>query len=681
MTSQPAQDQVQACLERAVAALGGQPRAGQQAMAAAVQQAFDQGEHLLVQAGTGTGKSLAYLVPALFHAVNTDQRVVIATATLALQRQIMVKDLPLAVEAVAPALPRPPKVALLKGRANYLCRHKLTGGYPDEDALFPADLGDGLPAPDVASSGFGRAGDSLSAQVKRLHVWAAGTETGDRDEVTPGVTPRAWRQVSVSARECLGANCPLVGDCFAEAAKALANLADMVVTNHALLAINATGNPVLPEFTGLVIDEAHQLAASITSAQTGELSASMVRTATRALERLKADQPKIAALEQATLALDKVLDGVPDGRFGRAGYGEELRTALEAARAAARGGLSAAEALKDQPKLDAARKQAGAELELIADMAQRLLKADPSLAVPGSGPPAEVVWCSRPQRGGDGLPGEPALYVAPLDVATLARDKVLGEATAVLTSATLKVGGSLAATASAVGLGPQADGEWRGLDVGSPFDYSKQAILYVAADLPAPGRDGVPQAEQHARLADLIRAGGGGTLGLFSSRRAAEAAAEALRETLDLPIYCQGEAALPSLIDQFVADPAASLFGTLSLWQGVDAPGLTCRLVAIDRLPFPRPDDPVMSARKEAADQTGGNGFMQVTAAQAGLLLAQGAGRLIRRAEDRGVVAVLDPRLATARYGRYLLAGLPPMWLTTDTAQAIRSLQNLAPSN
>jgi ATP-dependent DNA helicase DinG len=269
------------------------------------------------------------------------------------------------------------------------------------------------------------------------------------------------------------------------------------------------------------------------------------------------------------------------------------------------------------------------------------------------------------------------LYAAPLDVSGLLRDRVFENVTAVLTSATLKVGGTLQATAAATGLGLEQDSYWRGLDVGSPFDYRRQAILYVAADLPAPGREGVPAKEQHARLAELIEAAGGGALCLFSSRRAAEAAAEVLGGAIDLPILCQGEAALPSLIEQFVADQTASLFGTLSLWQGVDAPGRTCRLVVIDRIPFPRPDDPVMSARKEAADRAGANGFMSVAAAQAGLMLAQGAGRLIRRTEDKGVVAVLDPRLATARYGRFLLAGLPEMWLTSDREQVLKSLRAL----
>jgi ATP-dependent DNA helicase DinG len=214
--------------------------------------------------------------------------------------------------------------------------------------------------------------------------------------------------------------------------------------------------------------------------------------------------------------------------------------------------------------------------------------------------------------------------------------------------------------------------------VGSPFDYRAQGILYVAKHLPPPGRDGLgkPQLDE---IVDLVDAAGGRTLGLFSSRRAAEAAAEGARGRLPhLTIMAQGEAQLPELARLFVEDPHACLFGTLSLWQGLDVPGDTCQLVLIDRIPFPRPDDPLMSARSKAADNAGGNGFMQVSATHAALLLAQGSGRLIRTTSDRGVVAILDPRLVTARYGGFLRASLPPMWPTTDKAIVLKALGRLA---
>ena len=299
---------------------------------------------------------------------------------------------------------------------------------------------------------------------------------------------------------------------------------------------------------------------------------------------------------------------------------------------------------------------------------------------------SDVLWLTE---GGDRLP--PRLCVAPLEVWGPMREKLLSDKTAILTSATLMLGGDFSSLATSVGLRPAErtgvglepiTGDtalpWVGLDVGSPFDYGQQAILYIAKHLPQPGRDGL-QAAQLDEIAELVDAAEGRTLGLFSSRRAAETAAEAIRERLPhLTTLAQGDAQLPELAKQFVSDPHTCLFGTLSLWQGLDVPGETCQLVLIDRIPFPRPDDPLMSARQKAADKAGGNGFMQVAATHAALLLAQGTGRLIRTTTDRGVVAVLDPRLATARYGSFLKASLPPMWTTTDPQVVRKALARLA---
>jgi ATP-dependent DNA helicase DinG len=303
---------------------------------------------------------------------------------------------------------------------------------------------------------------------------------------------------------------------------------------------------------------------------------------------------------------------------------------------------------------------------------------------------SDVLWVTE---AGDNRP--PHLCVAPLQVWGPMRDKLLTDKLAVFTSATLRLGGDFGAVASSFGLKltenvdttppdqqsvERADGvlPWRGLDVGSPFDYAQQAILYLARHLPPPGRDGLGQA-QLDEIVELVDACEGRALGLFSSRRAAETAAVAVRERLPhLTTLAQGDAQLAELARQFVDDPHTALFGTLSLWQGLDVPGDTCQLVLIDRIPFPRPDDPLMSARQRAADKAGGNGFMQVAATHAALLLAQGTGRLIRTMTDRGVVAVLDPRLATARYGGFLKASLPPMWTTSDPAVVRKALARLA---
>jgi ATP-dependent DNA helicase DinG len=290
---------------------------------------------------------------------------------------------------------------------------------------------------------------------------------------------------------------------------------------------------------------------------------------------------------------------------------------------------------------------------------------------------SEVVWLDRPFVEDARRP--PTLRVAPLEVGPVLRERLFGERTVTLTSATLALGGSFNPLASQWGLNlPGGDQlSWTGLDVGSPFDHPRSGILYAARHLPPPGRDSLPEAYL-TELEELIDAAGGRTLGLFSSMRAAVQAAGALRERVKQPLLCQGDDVTAQLVRQFAEDEPTCLFGTLSLWQGVDVPGPSLRLVVIDRIPFPRPDDPLASARQRAVAARGGNGFMTVAAAQAALLLAQGAGRLLRTMTDRGVVAVLDPRLVTARYGDFLRASLPPFWTTTDPELVRAALRRLS---
>jgi ATP-dependent DNA helicase DinG len=301
-------------------------------------------------------------------------------------------------------------------------------------------------------------------------------------------------------------------------------------------------------------------------------------------------------------------------------------------------------------------------VEAVQDVAERIVQ----------GSEHDVVWFEQHDRYGA------SLRVAPLSVAGLLREKLFSDRSVVLTSATLKLGGDFNGVGASLGLAPEGQRgedlpEWRGLDVGSPFDYRKQGILYVAQHLAPPGREG-SRADMLDELAELVGAAGGRTLGLFSSMRAAQAAAAELRDRLELPILLQGEETLGELIRAFAEDARTCLFGTLSLWQGVDVPGPNCQLVVMDRIPFPRPDDPLTSARQKAVEEAGGSGFMAVAATHAALLMAQGSGRLVRTTEDRGVVAVLDPRLARARYGGFLRASMPDFWYTTDRNQVRRSL-------
>jgi len=634
---------VRAVLAAAVEAVGGQERAGQIEMAEAVAEAMESGQHLLVQAGTGTGKSLGYLVPALLH----HDRVVVATATLALQHQLVERDIPALVEAAAHVLGKDATYAVLKGRSNYACLHRVREGVPDDQGVL-VDLPE----------------SSTGAEVVALREWieeeAESGGTGERDHA-PRHNDRVWRQVSVSHRECLGAaKCPYGAECFAERAKEKAARSHLVVTNHSLLAIDAIeGVPMIPDYDVVVIDEAHELTARVTQAATDELSVGDVERAARRAQR-HVEGSEADDLADAAESLRAAVDASAPGRLDV--VPEELADALVLVRDAARALVSA---FPKDPGDDAGATQAKGWTQDLFKVAERMT----------AGSERDVLWVAErePRRGGN------QLCIAPLEVAGPMREKLLAEKTAVMTSATLKLGGDFTAVARSVGLDPSAEGSsWKGIDVGSPFDYARQAILYVAAHLPQPGRDGLQQAHLD-EIVDLVDAADGRTLGLFSSRRAAEAAAEEVRARLPhLTTLAQGDAQLPELARQFVGDPHTCLFGTLSLWQGLDVPGETCQLVLIDRIPFPRPDDPLMSARQRAADKAGANGFMSVAATHAALLLAQGSGRLIRTTTDRGVVAVLDPRLVTARYGGFLRASLAPMWTTTDPDVVRKALTRLS---
>ena len=638
--------------------MGGSERSGQIEMAAAVARAFDTGEHLAVQAGTGTGKSLAYLVPAIARAVDTDEPVVVSTATIALQRQLVDRDLPRLADSLADTLPRAPQFALLKGRGNYLCLNKIHNGSVTEPDDRPQEE---LFEPMAATA--------LGRDVQRLIAWSSTTDTGDRDELTPGVPERSWSQVSVSARECIGvARCPFGTDCFAEKARDKAGHADVVVTNHALLAIDAmTDAAVLPEHELLVVDEAHELVDRVTGVATAELSATSLGIAHRRVSRLI--DPELAQrLEAATATLSSAIHDATPGRIDV--LDDEMTTYLTALRDAASKARSAIDTAPSDPKAASARAEAVTALSDISDTATRIL----SSFVPAISDRTDVVWLDHEDNRGS---IRAVVRVAPLSVAGLLRGRLFEHTTAVLTSATLTIGGTFEAMASAWGLAGEDDVKWRGLDVGSPFEHAKSGILYVAAHLPPPGRDGTGSAEQLDEIAALITAAGGRTLGLFSSMRAAKAAAEIMRERLDTPVLCQGEDTTSALVQRFADDAETSLFGTLSLWQGVDVPGPSLSLVLIDRIPFPRPDDPLLTARQRAVAARGGNGFMTVAASHAALLLAQGAGRLLRRVDDRGVVAVLDSRMATARYGGYLRASLPPFWATTDSNRVREALGRL----
>ncbi|EEP71974.1 helicase c2 [Micromonospora sp. ATCC 39149] len=677
---------------------GGAARPGQQQMATAISECVASGEHLLVQAGTGTGKSLAYLAPAL----TVDGPVVVSTATLALQSQLVDHDLPRLADAVEPVLGRRPTFAVLKGRHHYLCLARLDNATEEEptDTLFDA----APPRPGGGGGGWlGEAG-RLGKQVQRLRDWAMETDTGDRDELDPGVDDQAWRLVSMPARECVGASrCPFGAECFAEASRARAREADIVVTNHSLLAVDMiAGRHIVPPHKLLIVDEAHELADRVSSAAQAELVPELIDRSTRRARPLL--RPEIAErLTEAGDALAVGLAEVPAGRL-TAGLPGPLREACTLLDAATRAALDAIGEVKSDDPDPVRKQQAKAVLDELSATAQRLLEEAEH----------DVAWVEKPDNG-----SRRALVVAPLSVAGTLATHLYDERTVVATSATLALGGRFDTVARALGLDapppappspaaaalaaatargdapvaaapgsrpatgtvPATEGPgWRSLDVGSPFDYARQGILYVAAHLPRPAASGLPDAAGE-ELLDLVGALGGRTLGLFSSRRAAQQAAELLRAKTDLQILLQGEEALPLLVRRFREERSSCLFGVMSLWQGVDVPGDSCQLVVIDRLPFPRPDEPLAAARAAAVDAGGGSGFSAVSVPIAAVRLAQGVGRLIRATGDRGVVAVLDSRLETARgYGPFLRRSLPPFWYTTRPEVARGALERLGKS-
>ena len=621
-------------LAAVVADLEGSDRPGQQEMVDLVRDALAGHDTVLIQAGTGTGKSVGYLVPAVQHVAaepRGQRRVVVATATLALQHQLVERDLPRLVAAVSEELPRPVSFATLKGRSNYLCLAR-TAGTEDADQQTLDRT-------------------TLEKQAERVVQWSASTTTGDRDELED-VSGLVWSAYSVNAQECArGSGCAFVEDCWAEKAIATARAADVVVTNHSLLALNAVQEGILGEHDAVIVDEAHSLPSALQRAATSELSVDAISRAARRSRSAGAAEESSRLLDAAD-AFEMALAGwdAPEGRRLAqlpAPVTQALITVREACDVT-RG------VLRRATESDAAgRQRAMATVDEVHTAAGELLSVDET----------RVMWRRRDR-----------LVVLPLDVSGVVRDGIIGERAAVFTSATLQLGGSFDAVAVQLGL---RTGEWVGQDVGSPFHYSSQGILFVPDRLPAPG-PGWPTEEALDTCARLVEAAGGRALVLMASWNGVAAVADALDDVVpgELLVQRKGEPTA-GLIRAFAQDPTSVLVGTLGLWQGVDVPGAACTLVIIDKLPFPPPTDPVVSARQAAIDSRGGSGWMQVSLPQAAVTLAQGAGRLIRTDDDRGVVAILDSRLANRHYGGYLRRSLPPFAFMTDEAKVRQALQRL----
>ncbi len=671
---------------------GGEVRDGQREMVDAVSKAIVGSRHLIVQAGTGTGKSLGYLVPAILSGAT----VVVSTATKALQDQLASKDLPFLTKHLGV----PFTFALLKGRSNYFCLQKASElGSGNKQQMQLLDDGDAL----------AKRADSARVieQIEQLVDWAQDTDIGDRAELSFEPLAMAWSAVSVSAGECPGAaKCPCGEACFAEKARARAMEADVVVVNTHLYAQHVrSGGYVLPEHDVVIFDEAHEVEDIMADSFGVEISAGRFSFLASRLRQVIVESDAAVDLIDVGTQLESALTPYSGHRL-IAGPGAEapIRQVLVTAIQRVNKALSMLRTIDDNApggagprKIRAVQAATGLAEELLIAVELGSTVATPKAAAapvpitsvssigsdssdadtteaegPVEKPSAfervdkddRVAWveAASSSRG-------PVLRIAPVEVASTLAATTWCAVTAILTSATIP--SNLGAR---LGL---ANDSTTTLDVGSPFDYPKQGLLYCAVKMPDP-RSTAFEPATHKELRALMGAAGGRTLALFTSWRAMRAAAEALSAMspkLPFRILTQSDLPKPALIKAFSDDETSCLFATMGFWQGIDVPGRALSLVVIDKLPFARPDEPLLVARRERA---GEGAFRLIDLPRASMLLAQGVGRLIRTSTDRGVVAVLDPRLNTARSYRYdLLNALPPMKRSRDRDEVCAFLREI----
>lgn len=629
---------------------GGEVRVGQSEMVQAIDTTFTRGARILVEAGTGTGKSLGYLVPAISRILRSQATVVVSTATLALQNQLIKHDIPQVLAALPTSDQIQVRTQVVKGWNNYLCLRKFH------------DDGDG-PQEEKLEVDFSTASSSkLGREAIKLRDWAQKTGDGDRDNVDFPVSNVIWSGFSTSSLECLGETCVYVSDCFAQQARLESKSANLIVTNHTILGLYAAGNTnLLPDFDYLILDEGHEITNRVTAALSQEFELSEINHLARQLQTLGVAAGDLSEIKSmAEELMDSLSPGVINCNDSQ--YFTVLVPAIQKL-------TTRLNRLHDQFSTLANKPDKASVKSLLSDLIQKLQ----ALCLVGDG---QVLWVR-----GEGQ--FPKLVLSPLEIGGILNNSLWQEKSVAITSATLRVNGSFEAVGRSFGVSNLAEfatdfvsGEvraWSSLKVDSPFDYAKQGILYV----PTYEGNKIDIAEQLAQMEQLILASGGRTLGLFTSLSAAKIAAEALRELVPFEIFCQGEQSVGSLIQEFQVAETSCLFGTLSLWQGVNVPGEACRLVIIDKLPFPRPDDPIKSARSNFVKSRGGNGFMQVYATEAAILLAQGAGRLIRTVSDRGVVAILDKRIHESRYSSYMKKSLPSFWQTRDLQVVLHAISRL----
>jgi ATP-dependent DNA helicase DinG len=617
-------------------------------MAEAVESALDQEHHLFVEAGTGTGKTLAYLVPAVL----SGRKVVISTATRALQEQIFVKDLPIVADALA-AHGVPLRASLMKGLANYVCLRRL---------------------------GEARASDGLDATLGRIADWAQTSESGDRAELADlPEDSEVWRAVASSSETRIGAGCDHFDACFVTRMRREAEEAQIVVVNHHLLladlALRRGGRgayaSVLPPYDAVVFDEAHQVEDVATDFFGVRVSSARVESLLRDAERSLASVSALEALKSGPVRLTletareagralfslMLLDASRSSDARRILSDADVTPAVRAVHAAFDLRLGALEAI--------ARARAEESLQLIArrvsDLREELGGILAGVRADANGEVSDVVrWIEVRSR-------SVSLGASPVDVGATLRERLFDRVpTVVCTSATLATGKSCHFIKARLGAPPESIE----LVLASPFDFAARAALYLPEDLPEPS-DPLFEDAATARIVDLVKMTDGGAFVLCTSTRAMRSISARLRGRFDYPLMVQGERPKHLLLSRFRTSGRAVLVATMSFWEGVDVPGWALRLVVLDKIPFAPPNDPVVAARCAAIDRDGGNGFTQYSVPSAAMTLKQGFGRLIRTQRDAGIVAILDRRIVRKGYGRALLAGLPP-------ARRVRSQHELS---
>ncbi|HEY8586295.1 MAG TPA: ATP-dependent DNA helicase [Rhodanobacter sp.] len=605
------------------------PRLAQQAMARAVQRAIAGRDTLVAEAGTGTGKTFAYLVPALL----SGERVIISTGTKTLQDQLYFRDLPKVRSVLGARL----KTALLKGRANYLCLYRLDQAVREGAALERTQ----------------------AAQLATIRAWSARTRRGDRMELAevPEESP-LWPRVTSTPENCLGVECPFFDDCHVVKARREALEADVVVVNHHLLfadlSLKQEGfGEILPGAAAFILDEAHQIpelagqffSQSVSARQLADMAQDVLTECSGITGAIGLLLEPVEALQHALRKLRLAMDPLPArGAFQLLDDRPEARTQLHDLRELL---ATLTDLLASQAERSRGLSNLHERAKLFTERLDRVVESHDE---------RDVRWYEMFPRGF-------ALYATPLDLAEPMRGlRERTEAAWILTSATLSVGGSFDHFARQLGLDdPQT------LSLESPFDYAHQGLCYLPTDLPDPGARDYTERVIEAVL-PVLQASGGRAFVLFTSHRALRRAAELLQGKVPWPLFVQGSAPRPRLLEEFRTSGHGVLLGAASFWEGVDVVGEALSVVVIDKLPFAAPDDPVLMARLAALEQAGVNPFMGWQVPSAVIALKQGAGRLIRDVGDRGVLVLCDPRLTGKGYGKLFLASLPPMPRTRELA-------------